>query len=490
MRQRDFAIQIEDDPNVPLFRRLAKAIEDAVHQGRLKPGEMLPGTRLFAERIGINRRTVQAALEELESLGWVVMEPNRGTFVANPLPAETALRPDAATPPGALSPVPGFDLPSRLSPISAVDTEALTLSDGFPDASLFPSAELARAYQRALLRHSDELLQYGEPMGNRLLRETLAKWVSERRGLAIAPEQILITRGSRSALTLVSLALLKEGNSVGVEDPGSRPAWETMLHCAKVHLVPLPVDGEGLVVEALEERLRTTKLRLLYLTPQRQFPTTVTLSPHRRARLLKLAAEHRVAILEDDYDADYYFGETSVLPLASQDASQVIYMSSLSRLIAPGLRLGFVVAPSVLVERLARLQRSLEWQGDRVLEWAVADLIRDEELSRHLRKARRIYQARRDHLVAELNRQVGQHVDLRVPGGGLALWMEGKAGIDMEAWVAAARRRGLILNPPSHYALTDARPCARIGFGQVAEPVLTEAVSRLAKAVGDLNLPR
>jgi len=429
------------------------------------------------------------ALEELEAQGWIVTEPSRGTFVANPLPAEVGFHANEATPFNTLRPAPGFDLPSRLSPISATDSSALTLSDGFPDVTLFPSDELARAYQRALQRHSNELLQHGEPMGNSLLRTTLAAWVSERRGLAVPPEQILLTRGSRSALTLISLALLRDGDCVGVEDPGSRPAWETMVHGAKVRLIPLPVEREGLDVDALETVLQTTKLRLLYLTPQRQYPTTVVLSQERRARLLELASKHRVAILEDDYDADYYFDETPVLPLASQDPSQVIYMSSLSRLIAPGLRLGFIVAPQALVERLARLQRNLEWQGDRVLEWAVADLMRDEELSRHLRKARKAYIGRRDHLVAQLKQHLGDHLEVWVPGGGLALWMGARPGIDMGAWVAAAHRRGLVLHPPAHFTMATARPFTRFGFAQVGESTLTEAVSKLAHALQDLSHP-
>ncbi|HJU83196.1 MAG TPA: PLP-dependent aminotransferase family protein, partial [Holophagaceae bacterium] len=423
---------------------------------------------------------VVAALHDLEAEGWLVSEPNRGTFVAG-RPPSAPLKgegPHAGEPAG--NPSPNFDIPSRLSPLSVQDPEALVLSDGLPDPGLFPAAELAKAYQRALQRHSRELLQYGEPMGNSLLRAALADWLRERRALPVSPDQILITRGSRMALTLLSLGLLREGAVVAVENPGNRQAWETILQCTKVQLRPLPVDQEGLIVEALEELLEREPVAALYVTPQRQYPTAARLSQERRKRLLELAAAHRIAVIEEDQESEYAFESTSEAALASLDTTgQVIHMASLSRLMAPGLRLGFLVAPRDLVDRLARLQRSLEWQGDRVLEWAVADLIRDGILARHLRKARKIYQERRDCLVELLAPHRRDRLQFEVPTGGLALWVRAAEKVDLGAWIQAARPLGLVLHDPSHFEFQGAGLGTRIGFAQVDESRLREAVRRL-----------
>ncbi len=484
MRLRHLALQLDDDPNTPPSRLLGRAIQKAIREGRLGPGMALPGSRALAEMLGINRNTVIAALHDLEAEGWLVSEPNRGTFVAPTLPEPEPAAPAAPTERSS----PNFDLPSRLSPLSPTDPGTLVFSDGLPDAGLFPAGELAKAYQRALQRHSQDLLQAADPLGNRLLREVLALWLRERRGLVVGPDQILVTRGIRMALTLVCAGLLRDGAVVAVEDPGNRQAWETMLHGAKVQLRALPVDGEGLVVEALEASVRREPVRALYLTPHRQFPTTVALSAPRRARLLEIAEARRIAVIEEDRDPEYDFGGTSQLCLGAQDrAGQVVHIGSLSRLMAPGLRLGFLVAPRSLVGRLARLQRNLEWQGDRVLEWAVADLIRDGVLARHLRRARRIYEARRDRLAALLNERLGARLRVQPPEGGLALWLQPGEGVDLGAWIRAARTRGLLLYPPSYFAFEGPGQGTRMGYAHLAEPQLEEAVKRLGLAWEDLG---
>jgi GntR family transcriptional regulator/MocR family aminotransferase len=212
------------------------------------------------------------------------------------------------------------------------------------------------------------------------------------------------------------------------------------------------------------------------------------MSRPRGAEILRLAAQHRVAVLEDDYDGEFAYSERRTEPLLAQDASgQVIHIGSLSRLLAPGLRLGYMVLPTPLVPLLARVKRNLEEQGDATLEWAVADLIRDGELTRHLRKARKVYQARRDHLVALLRERLGEHLEVGQPGGGMGLWVKVRGGIDAEAWVQAARVCGLVLNAPSHYFLGSPEPAFRMGFAQANEAELDQAVERLAQALATIQ---
>ncbi len=480
MRLRDLLIKLPQEPGMSFAKRLALALEGAIRDGRLKPGAALPGSRALAEMLEVNRKTILVALKELEAQGWLVTRPDHGTYVASEPPLIGG--PPVAPPRGGQ---PGFDLPSQLSPISQVRNERgdLDLGEGLTDASLFPMTELAKAQGRALQMHGPRLLQEPEPLGSLVLRTTLAEWLAERRGIALRPDQMLLTRGSPSALSLVGLGLLKPGDAVGVEEPGNRSAWETLHHGAKVRLVPIPVDDQGLQVEALEEILGKERLRALYLTPKRQYPTTVTLSPARRTRLLEVAARHRLALIEDDHDGDHAFGRRPPLPLAHEDgAGLVIYTSDLAQLVAPGLRLGFIVAPHAFIARLARLQRHLEGPGDRALEWAVADLMRDGELTRHLRRVRLVYQARRDRLLDLLHRHLGEALEVHSPDGGLALWLGARPGWDMARWVQGAAREGLRLHAPARSHLGEPGRFPRMGFPQVKEEEPEEAVALLVRA--------
>ncbi len=492
MRLRDLVLSLHPDERIPLFRRVAQAIQDAIRQGRLQGGQALPGTRVLSEQLGVHRATVIQAIQELEAEGWVITEPNRGTFVASLSPEAApsfggrALRPQV--PPIAPQVVPGFDLPSRLHPLTRADAALIDLSDGLPDASLAPTEELGKAYQRALRRHGEALLQQGEPMGQALLRGQLVEWLSERRGLRLTPEQILITRGSRAALTLIALALLRDGDSVAVEHPGNRTAWDTIQQSVQVNLEGVPVDGAGLDVDALRGLLARRPCKAVYVTPQRQFPTTATLSPARRSQLLELAAEHRIPLIEDDYDSGLSFGDQPLPALASLDTrGQVIYTTNLGRLLAPGIRLGCIVGSATLIDRLARVQRNLEMQGDRVMEWAAAELIRDGELGRQLRKARKVYEGRMRFLVDRLQGGLGEALEVHPPGGGLALWIKFRQAQVASRWIDAMRIRGLVLNQPETYFQASPEPFTRMGFSQCSEEVLGEAVGRMTQALSDIS---
>lgn len=488
MRLRDLALNLDEQTGETLTQRIARGLEQAIRDGRLQPGVALPGSRSLAEDLGVTRNTVIAALNLLEDEGWLVTERARGTFVAHDLPIGDAISPNSSLPFFENKGL-GFDLPSHLSPLSKVIPQRLNLANGTPDARLAPTEAMAKAYQRALRRHGEELLQYGEPEGNQMLRNAVAAWATERYGVPISAKQVLITRGSRAALTLLSLALLKEGDGVGVETPGNRGAWDILRQCSKADLKGLPMDEEGVRLDALEPLLVQKRLKALYLMPRRQCPTTRTLSPDRAKALLALAAQHRMAILEDDYDAEYHYGEHRPLPLLAQDKTgQVIHMGSLSRLLAPGLRLGFIIAHEGLIERLGRVRRSTEHQGDRVLEWAVADLIRDGELARHLRRVRKIYEARRDFLVDRLRGEFGSLLTIEVPQGGLGLWARVSETVDAKTWVQNMAHCGLTLNAPESFFLDTPEACLRIGFSQADEVELEEAVKRMKQALKPRNI--
>ncbi len=482
MRLRDLAISLDPSAKEPLQVQIRRALSLAIRNGRIKPGMALPGSRQIAEELGVHRNTVLVALRELEAEGWIDTRRGSGTYVAITLPDLTPYAWGHPIEAPKLPPSdPGYDMPAQLSPITAPFQALMDLSEGLADVRLAPTEAMGRAYQRAIRLHGNELLQYGEPKGNIMLRQALSVMLSERRGLVTDPEQILVTRGSRMALDLVTLSLFKQGGCVAVEDPGNRAAWETMQQSSGLVLQPVPVDAEGMDMDALEVLLGKQRVDLVYLTPHHQNPTTVALSPNRRMRLLELAQRYRMAVLEDDYDFEYQYDGRSLLPLASGDPTgQVIYMGSLSKLIAPGVRLGFLVAPKGLVERLARVRLRMDWQGDRVLEWAVADLFRDGDMARHIRKVRKAYEERRDHLVACLRDDLGDALSFAVPEGGLALWAHAKPGLDLEAWAQRCRQQSLIIQPGSHFSFNRSPLGAtRLAFSQFEPRQLENAVRRM-----------
>jgi GntR family transcriptional regulator/MocR family aminotransferase len=350
-----------------------------------------------------------------------------------------------------------------------------------PDLRLLPTAALARAYRRALLGNA-RLLDYSDPRGDEELRRAIAEMLSSVRGVAAPPEAIMITRGSQQGLYLVGRALLQPGDTVAVEAIGYPPAWEA-LRQGGARLAAVPVDREGLDVDALAALAARETVRAVYVTPHHQYPTTVSMSPARRLRLLELAQRHRMMVLEDDYDHEFHYAGRPLLPLASMDKhGVVIYLGTLSKLLAPGLRIGYVAAPPPVLRALAAHRAIIDHHGDQVVERALALMLEDGEVQRHARRAVKIYRMRRD-LVCEALRRSVPALQFEPPAGGLAVWARAPR-VDVDAWVTRARDAGVAVQSSSPFVFEGRAPgCLRIGFAACNERELAEAVRRLARAM-------
>jgi len=479
---------VDPDSSLPLFVQLARTIAEDVRRGRLLPGSRLPGTRILAASLGVNRNTVAAAYDELEAEGWVTATTGSGTFVTETLRELASeprrLRIRRTRPVSAI----GFDLaapPAAERVDEPTERGMLKWDFGVPDARLAPTQELARAYRRALREHGTELLQYEryrvEPCSR--LQIALAAMLRSTRGLDVGPEQLVITQGSQMALYLLARSLVRPGDVVAVESPGAYILWDAFTE-AGATIAPIEVDASGLRVEQLEELTRTTRIRAVLLTPHHQFPTTVALSVARRMALLELARRERFAILEDDYDHEFHYEGRPVLPLASTDEhGSVAYVGSLSKLFGPGLRVGYLVAPLPLVREVRRRRRLVDIQGDGLLDAALAELFEDGEMQRHFNRTRRVYHARRDFLVDLLRRRLGETLELTVPSGGMAVWARVDPAIDVEAWAERARTRGLLFRTGRLFTLDRAPiPFVRLGFAKLDESELLAATKALAGA--------
>lgn len=479
MRPWEPHLQTPDAGGLPLFVQLARTVSQDIQRGRLKAGDRLPGSRALAAQLGVHRNTVLAAYAELVAEGWIRTARASGTFVSEAFPEPRArpfTTPQATLPNGAL----GFALPARpLLPTPPPPPKgALVLAGGAPDLTMVPRAELARAYRRALAnKRGAALLDYADPCGHPALRRALADMVRSVRAVTAEPDNVLVTRGSQMALDLVARALLSPGDTVLVEAWGYQPAWSA-LRMAGARLVAIPVDNNGLDVEAAARVVERGGVKAIYVTPHHQYPTTVVLSAARRMALLDLARRHKVAIIEDDYDHEFHYEGHPVTPLASADRhGVVVYLGTLSKILAPGLRTGFVVAPQALVKHLGEIRRLVDRQGDHAVEAALAQLLEDGSVQRHARRMRRVYHRRRDALVEALHATFGSTLQFTVPPGGMALWVAAP-GRNVDAWAQRARNNGTVFTTASQYAFDgSAQPFMRLGFAGLTEKQLQQAVA-------------
>lgn len=482
----ELQLEVQRRSDLPLYLSIARSLAQAIESGRLSAGAKLPSTRRLAEMLEVQRNTAVAAYEELEAEGWIVGRARAGTFVAEDTLPQL---PTDATSPGHRCAFPLGEAPHPK--LSAPTTPArYVLSGGVPDLGLVPRHELTRAYRRALSQQP-KLLDYADPAGHAGLRERIAELVVRQRGLRATPDQVLITSGAQMALYLTGQALLRGPNPahLAVENLGYPPAWAA-FETTGAQLHGLPVDEGGLRVDALEALVaalekRGERLSGVYVTPHHQYPTMVLMSPSRRLALLALAEKHRFAVIEDDYDHEIHYSGQPVLPLASRDRrGSVVYVGTLSKVLAPGLRLGYVVGPRPLIQRLAELRLVIDRQGHHALEAAVAELFEDGEIQRHVRRARKHYRLRREALTEALRDQLGDVLRFGLPPGGLALWARVQDGFSSEGWAQRARTLGVAITPGGELSL-DRRslPFLRLGFAAHSPDRLVEAVQLMKAAL-------
>ena len=463
-----------------MFLQLANAIAEDIRRGRLKPRDALPGSRELADLLGVNRNTVVAGYGELVAEGLLCTRVGGGTFVAQaPAAAVATIAPSSEFPTYALAP-PAYP-PPQDAPLPA---GMLMLAQSVADARLFPERALARAFRRAIGPRSRMLLAQSDSRGHPRLRSELSAMLARSRALAVAPDNLMITRSIEQAIDLVARTLIAPGDAVAVEAFGYPPA-RSVLKLAGARLLPIPLDQEGMDVAALEALLKHQRLRAVIVTPHHQFPTTSVMSRGRRERLAELSLQHGFAIIEDDYDHEFHYEGKPVLPIAAgHGRGNVVYVGSLANLLAPGIGTGFVVAPPPVFERLAGLRAASDARGDAAMECAIAELFEDGELLRHVRRTRRIYQARRDAFAAALKRQLGSALAFQVPEGGMALWARADDGIDVSAWAAAGQREGVLFKDARSYDFFNReQPYMRLGFSYHDETELDESAARMARAL-------
>ncbi len=486
-------IHLDKSSSMPLFVQLSNQLGQLIRAGTLTPGQCLPGTRQLAKLLGLNRQTIVASYDEGIAQGWLESRSGSGTYVAAYFPE---VRPqllmdqdDQVVPERnnvtAEQPGYAFERLDFLARPVLTNQGGLRLDDGFPDIRLAPMEELSRAY-RSYFRwgNPQKHFGYGDTKGHPLLREQLSIYLNETRGLQTKLDNVLITRGSIMGLHLVSQVLLRPGDVVVTGE--TTWAGATMnFRKTGAKVLTVPVDEHGIDTDQLADLCGYQPIRMVFVTPHHHYPTTVTLQPGRRIRLLQLAEQYGFAILEDDYDYDFHYLSRPILPLASADRQgMVVYVGSLTKSVAPAFRIGYIVGPTALIDELARLRRIIDRQGDPMLEFAIGQLFKTGDLKRHFRKALRTYHARRDHFCALLTSQLPDALQVDKPDGGLAVWARFDAKIDMEALAKRAAQEGLsmsngIFHDPPGQRLNG----TRLGFASSSEDELAQSVAVLKRVI-------
>ncbi|MEM5315454.1 PLP-dependent aminotransferase family protein [Paraburkholderia sp. JHI869] len=483
LRNWDLNIVIQREAG-SVARQIVQAIIHEIRRGRLLPGTPLPGSRELAKVLDVNRKTVILAYEELSAQGWLKSEKTRGTFVSPALPEKgiEAVKPlDSG-----IAPALGVRLAGNGPDVPCLYSEDgyLTFDDGAPDTRLVPVAELAAAYRKALLAASQKnRLGYGDPLGTLRIRREILEMLSSERGITAREDNICIVRGSQMGIYVTARILVRPGDCVVMEALSYPPAREA-FRAAGAEVVTVGLDEEGLKVDELEKLCYRKRVRAVYVTPHHQFPTTVLLPAARRMRMLALAEQFDFAIIEDDYSHEFHFAHRPMLPLASFDRrGKVIYVGSMSKLLTPSLRIGYLIAPAPFIERAAAEVTIIDRQGDPASEAAVADLLSSGVIHSHTKKVMKIYAERRDLLASLLQTHLHKWLSFELPVGGLALWAVCKADVDMDTLQAAGEREGVRFLPASHFSLKNRPyPALRLGFGSLNAQELEEAVLRLRRA--------
>lgn len=451
-----------------MFKRIAEAIRNSIRSGNLQPGDTLPSTRELATRFKVHRHTVMNAVGELIAEGWIETHTRMKYRITSTLPstflkAKASLHAMPLVEPYVAEIQRPIVHPARVAP----DKIKHQFPSGMPDLRLFPSQELKSYLYDAL--GTSKNLSYGDPCGHPRLIEQIQIYLRHVRN--ITGREIVITNGSQEAIFMLAQLLIAPGETVAVEALGYPPAMAA-LKFAGARLVPIPVDVEGIDVNYLERTLKTKKIRMIYLTPLHQYPTTVTLSASRRLKLYELACKHGILILEDDYDHEFHYDSQPVAPLASFDPAQlVLYVSTFSKVLYPSARIGFMAIPQYMAEHVSRLKRISSRQNENLLQDAVGRWMQSGGFERHLRRMRRVYEQRRNGLVANLTdlKRHSPNLEWNSPEGGMALWLN--VGRDTNQLAQAAATRGVYVTPESWYRV-DQKPGdhLRLGFsGQSLE---------------------
>ena len=481
----------------PLHQQLYRQIRDELKSGNFNPSSSrLPSSRALAAELGISRLTVNLAFSELHAEGYLVTKRGSGTFVADPLP-DTFL---SANGEGLSAPQSQETrlsdrvkrIPDRrvgeefdLGPTAAAS--GVLLTSGIPAVDEFPIAVWERLRAQLLAKKGVNLLRYGSNRGDADLRKAVAAYLCDFRGAHCHPDQILIVAGMQQAMLISAMAVLDPGDGAWIEDPGFHQA-RRVFALVGATIVPRPVDAEGITIHPAPRR---PSPRLIYVTPSHQFPLGVTMSLQRRKALLEFAQARGAYILEDDYNAEFRFSGPPLPCLQGLDRSgRVIYAGTMSKILYPSLRLGYLLVPAPLMDAVAKLRTAIDQHSPTIDQATLARFIAEGFYLSHVRRMRQIYSERRELFIDQFNKTLGDRFTLQIADAGLHAVAWFRSEKDLALLQRVRPKLGVKISPLSFFCI-DAKlpPALVLGFAAWSPAQIRDGLARLARALEEQPAP-
>jgi len=478
-------IIINKKDSSPVYRQISLQLISLIQEGKLPPGAVLPSTRNLAFDLQLHRKTIIAAYETLVAENWIDNLPRKSYTVSPNLPM---VRPRSYNS-KRLSPFSeagNFDferhepvMPSSMS----LNNFRLVINDGFPDISMLPVQAISKQFKKALESSaSGRYSGVNSEGGSSNFKISLSSFLNQTRGIDMGVDNLFTTRGAQMAIYIAASLIIKPGDKVVVSEPTYFIA-EALFEKLGAELIRVPMDGDGMRTEKLENILRKNVIKLLYIIPHHHHPTTVTMTVDRRNHLMQLIDDFNFAVIEDDYDYDFQFKYDPYLPLASGNhRGNIIYIGSLTKVLGAPFRLGYMIAASDFLQAAARMRTLIDLRGDFIMEETISGMIANGDLARHIQKTNKLYSQRCDFLSDQVSKELGDMIDFTKPTGGMALWLKFKPEYDLSKIIKKANLKGLAILGSTYCTGKDAHFNAfRFGFASLNEQELAEAVSIIKK---------
>lgn len=474
-------LKINRDDERPIWQQLLDQAIAHITTGKWPPGELLLPSRELAQLIGVSRSTIQIVYEELFSRGYTVTSRRGGTRVNEWTGATRSLE-DAASQGPVLPELPVLNASINHLHSWFGDKGNQPIEIDFSPHEPYLDEHFQRNWRQSFLQASIETnldsWAYGDAYGFLPLREQIQRYLSLERGVHVSVDQILLTSGAQHSIDLIAQALLHEGDTVSVEDPGFPAAWMALKY-RRMQVAPAPIDEYGLCVDHIHP-----ESRLVYVTPSHQCAVGVIMSEPRRQQLLHMAATQQFWIVEDDYDSEFRYRGDPLPTLFSQRSENTLYMMSFSKMIAPGIRLSAIVGPKEAIHQLARVHE-LTYRHLPIMEQlTLAHFIKHGHFMRHMRRVRNVYRRRHAAMTkAIVATGLGERFTLRGVETGLYMLLEAESSFDEEAVTNLAIAQGIRIYPLSKYGLESNRKGWVLGFAKVDETLIEEGMRRFAEIV-------
>ncbi len=486
------AFNLDFNSKIPLYKQLYNLLRKAILEGKITPGKRLPGTRSLANELKVSRNTAAIAFDQLRIEGYISGRTGSGSYV-NEIPDHTyttksKINIDSNIATGKLSNKISLKLNQKINAKSVEernvsDNDIVPFQNGIPAINEFPIKTWLKIINQNSLNISNLHLGYGDAAGFRPLREAIASYLRTYRAVNCNADQIMIVNGSQQGLDLIGRVFLKKGSKVWLEDPGYLGVRASMIS-TEASIIPCPLDNEGLDLDYSVKH--NPKPDLIYTTPSHQFPLGLTMSVSRRIQLLNYAKKNKCWIIEDDYDSEFRYVGNPLPSLQGMDQNKsVLYLGTFSKVLVPGLRLGYLVLPDKeMLKPFLTMKYIIDRQSPIIEQVALAKYIEEGHFTKHIRKMRMLYKSRQELLINEINANLKNLVAVNPAPSGMQIigWLP-KIFNDKKVSAEALKNK-LVVQPLSDYSIMYfEKPGLVLGYTAFTEKEITEGVAKLKKTL-------